>query len=154
MPDPTARAARAARRRALPIPLAALAALALLLGAACSGPSMAPVETDPGIGATLAIVRGQTGTLLDTLERDPGLPYEQAEPIHYRPLLDELGKAQRLARLHDRSAKEQQALAALRDTYEALRTLHREGRIRITDLRDYRTRLERQLDALTTMELR
>lgn len=136
--------------------LLACALLALLaLPAACSSPlSMDAKETDPGIGASLSVVESKTQTLFDELDRNAAGPYSDYDAIYYRPLLNELANAQRLARLHDRPDKEQEAMDALEASIQRFRRQHQEGKLSYDIVRDAKAELFAQLDALIRMERR
>lgn len=146
------------QRAALPLlrPLLACALLALLaLPVACSSPlSMDAKETDPGIGASLRVVESKTQTLFDELERNAVGPYSDYDAIYYRPLLDELANAQRLARIHDRPDKEREAMDALEASIQRFRRQHQDGKLSFEIVRDAKAELFGELDAVIRMERR
>ena len=135
--------------------VASLLALLTLLLAACSSPlSMKPLEPDPGIAASLAVVQSKTQALFDELGRNAAMPFPDYDAIHYRPLLDELGNAQKLARLHERSGEERKRLDDLLATYSELRADHRAQKLSFESLLASRKRIDTQLEALRQMERR
>jgi hypothetical protein len=142
-------------RTALRGPLLVLALLALLALAACGTHlKMDPLEPDAGISASLRVVESRTQALFAELERNASAPFSEYDAIHYRPLLDELANAQKLARLHERPAKERSLLDTLAGTYEEMSGQHREGKLSFASLRDFRTRFDMQIGALLRAERR
>lgn len=132
-----------------------LLVLMVLVLAACSSPlTMEAKETDPGISASLRVVESKTQALFDELDRNAMGPFSEYDAIHYRPILDALAEAQKLARLHERPAKEREMLNTLEGTYEEMRGQHREGKLSFGSLRDFRTRFDTQIDALLRAERR
>lgn len=129
-------------------------AVALLLGACSSPTSLDPIETDPGIAASVRVVEGKTDALFAELERNMAAPFSEYDAIHYRPLLDELANAQRLARVHDRPAAEREALDALQASYDQMRRQHREQKLGFSDVQAFRARLATQIEAILRMERR
>lgn len=139
-----------ARFAALAVVLLSTAALVVL--GACSplhGPAQEP---DPGIAADLAVVQSRTETLFQQLDRNASMPFSEYDAMQYRPLLEMVGEAQRLARVHDRSDHEQKALDHLAQTYQDMRTQHREGKLSYESLQHLRASLQQQIDDLMKME--
>jgi len=154
MTPPLPAASAAAVHRGPPRPVRTLLRVLLLAAgvAALAGCfrelELEPLQPEPGIVAALSVVQGRTQTLFAELESAPGLPFAQAEAIHYRPLLADLARARELARVHEREPAERRDLDALEATYDALRARHREGALDVQTRQDFRRRLDAQLDAL------
>ena len=135
----------------------ALLALAVLLTwlPACSSPtSMDPKETDPGIAANLRLVESKIQSLFDELERNAAGPFSDYEAIHYRPLLDDLAKAQRLARIHDRPRALQEGMVDLETAIENFRRQHRDGKLSYSIVNEAKASLADRVAALLRMERR
>ncbi|HKJ00692.1 MAG TPA: hypothetical protein VKB51_19655 [bacterium] len=130
-----------------------LLVLAALVLAACSSPlSMEPIKPDPGIAANLAVVQAKTEDLFAELGRNAAMPFADYDAIHYRPLLEVLMEARRLAVLHERPDREIKMLDDLRATYEDMRTSHRQGKLSFESLQTYRKKLAGQIDGLMRLE--
>jgi hypothetical protein len=145
---------RSFARRALPAAtlLAGLAALVLAL-AACSSPlSLDPLKPDPGIAASLRVVESKTEVLFDELSRNAAAPYSDYDALHYKPLLNELANAQKLAKLHERNKEERRMLEQLEATFQQMRRDHKDGKFSYQVLVDYRSKLGGQIDALLRIE--
>jgi hypothetical protein len=132
-----------------------LAVLALLAPGACSSPlSMSAKEPDPGIAADLTVIQSRTGALFTELDRNAAMAFADYDAIHYRPLLDMVGEAQHLAKIHERPGNERRMLDDLEATYQDMRKTHREGKLSFENLRAYRQKLDGQIEALLRLEQR